>query len=153
MLGLTLFLLYVADTDRCLVLDTRLSSFADDTTVYTLALSNDLREKAAALQQTLDNLHDWGRQWRIRCEPAQSQLLVISRARQQLPVPPITFGGTAIAVTEYLKLQGVMFDSNLAFRHYLHRIITRPKQRLSFLHRAVRVLNHQGRVALYKGFI
>ena len=83
-LGLTLFLLYVADTDRCLVSDTRLSSFADDTTVYTLALSNDLREKAAALQQTLDNLHDWGRQWRIRFEPAQSQLLVISRA------PPTT---------------------------------------------------------------
>ena len=44
-----------------------------------------------------------------------------------------------------------MFDSNLALRHNLHRI--RPKQRLGFLHRAMRVLNNQGRVALYKGFI
>ena len=148
-----LFLLYVADIDKCLLSDTRLSSFADDTTVYTLALSNDLRETVAALQETLDNLHDWGRQWRIRFKPAKSQLLVISKACQQPPLPPITFGGTAMAVAEYLKLLGVPFDSNLAFRHHLHGVSTRPKQRLGFLHCAARVLDHQGRVAAYKGFI
>ena len=87
---------HVADIDKCLVSDTRLSSFADDTMVYSLALSNDLREKVAALQQTLDNLHDLGRKWRIRFEPAESQLLVISKARQKPPLPPITFGGTAL---------------------------------------------------------
>ena len=37
-LGQTLFLLYVADIDKCLVSDTQLSAFADDTTVYTRAL-------------------------------------------------------------------------------------------------------------------
>ena len=153
MLGPTLFLLYVADIDKCLVSDTRLSSFADDTTVYTLALSNDLREKVAALQQTLDNLHDWGRKWRLRFEPANSQLLVISKACQQPLLLPITFGGTAIAVAEYLKLLGVTFDSNLAFCRPLHRVSTRAKQRLGFLHRAARVLDHQGRVAAHKGFI
>ena len=121
--------------------------------MYTLALSNDLREKVAALQQTLDNLHDLGRKWRIRFEPAKNQLLVISKARQKPPLPPITFGGTAFAVAEYLKLLRVMFDSNLAFRHHLHRVSTRAKQRLSFLHRAVRELDHQGRVAAHKGFI
>ena len=100
MLVPALFLLYVADLDKCLVSDTRLSSFADDTTVYTLALSNDLREKVATLQQTLDNLHDWGRQSCIRFEGS-----------------------------------------------------TQPKQRLGFLHCAARVLDHQGLVAAYKGFI
>ena len=45
------------------------------------------------------------------------------------------------------------FDSNLAFRHHLHRLSTPAKQHLGFLHRAAQVLNHQGRVAAYKGFI
>ena len=144
---------HVADIDKCLVSDTRLSSFADDTMVYSLALSNDLREKVAALQQTLDNLHDLGRKWRIRFEPAESQLLVISKARPKTSTPSHHVWRYSFAVAEYLKLLRVTFDSNLAFRHHLHRVSTRAKQRLSFLHRAVRVQDHQGRIAAHKGFI
>ena len=82
-LGPTLFTLYDADIDSCLVSDTRLSSFADDTTVYALASRTDLPDKVAALQQSLDQLHAWGRKWHIRFEPAKSQHLVLSKALRQ----------------------------------------------------------------------
>ena len=121
--------------------------------MYALACRTDLPDKVAALQQSLGQLHAWGRKWRIRFEPAKSQLLVLSKAPRQPLLPPITFGGTTIAVAEHLRLLGVTFDSKLSFHRHLQQVAARTKQRLGFLRRATRILDVHGRQDTYKGFI
>lgn len=153
-LGPTLFLLYVGDIDRCLTPGTKLSSFADDTTLYSIVRSiTALPESARGLQAALSNLHEWGQRWRVRFEPAKSQRLVLSNHRKRLPTPDISFGNTPVPEAEQLKLLGVTFDSSLSFRQHIHNMAVRGNQRLSFLRRAAKVLDYEGRLTTYKGFV
>ena len=153
-LGPTLFLLYVADIDQCLMPSTRLSSFADDTTIYSLVSSPaDLPRQVAALQGTLDRLASWGRQWCIRFEPAKSQLLVLSKSRNRPVIPAILFDGVRIQEHDKLKLLGVVFDWNLTFHDHLHKVAVRASHRLGYLRRTAHLLDHRGRLSVYKGFI
>ena len=153
-LGPTHFILFASDIDQCLSHGVKLSSFADDTTVYSLIRPNDnLQEKAASLETTLSNLAAWGQQWRIQFEPTKSQRLILCNARKRPDFPPATFAGEIIADSDHLKLLGVTFDSKLGFQRHIHAVAVKASQRLGFLRRAAWLLVHEGRVAVYKGFI
>ena len=67
-----MFLIYINDVSKCLAGNTQLEAYADDTTLYTL-LRNDLPTAAALLQDTVNRLSDWGKEWRVAFEPSKSQ--------------------------------------------------------------------------------
>ena len=46
-----------------------------------------------------------------------------------------------------------MFDSKISFREHIRSIASRGNQRLSFFRKACRVLDHHGRLVVYKGFV
>ena len=146
-------MLYVRDIDQCLCPDSQLVTFADDTTVYSLAHSVTLCQSTASLQRSLNSLYEWGQRWRIRFEPSKTQRLIICRRRTTTPVPILTFGNVPIETTDKLKLLGITFDPTLSFRPYLHNLAVRANRRLAFLRKAGRVLDKAGRMAAYKGFI
>eukprot|EP00117_Sycon_ciliatum_P006569 scpid70576/ scgid6250/ Probable RNA-directed DNA polymerase from transposon X-element; Reverse transcriptase len=153
-LGPTLFLLYVSDLDQCLSPETRLSSFADDTTLYSLIrMQDNMHDMTAALQSSLKRLEEWGERWRIRFEPSKSQQLLMTTKATHPAVPDIKFGGIAVPEANTIKLLGVTFDAKLSFRDHLHSIATRGCQRLGVLRRACRVLDYHGRLCAYKGFV
>ena len=111
-LGPTLFLVYVRDIDECLTPGTRLCTYADDTTLYSLIKSvPDFPDSVTALQTALDGLEKWGEQWRVRFEPAKSQRMVVRGRKKLVSVEDITFGGVPVQETQSLKLLGVTFDS------------------------------------------
>lgn len=154
LLGPTMFLLYVSDIDSCLTRGTKLSSFADDTTLYSLVRAvPGIPGACASLQTALSNLYNWGRRWRVRFEPGKSQRLLLSHHRTAVATPAVLFGDTPVPEVDLLKLLGVTFDSTLSFRPHLHNVAVRGNQRLSFLRRASRVLDHEGRLSVYKGFV
>ena len=95
----------------------------------------------------------WGQQWRIQFEPTKSQRLILCNARKRPDFPPTTFAGEIIPDSDYLKLLGVTFDSKLGFQRHIHAVAVKARQRLGFLHRAAWLLGHEGRLAVYKGFI
>ena len=149
----TLFILYVSDIDQCLSPGSKLATFADDTTLYSVASHADVQQSTASLQTSLDKLHEWGCQWRIKFEPSKTQRMIISRRHTVVDAPSLTFGGVPIQTTDCLKLLGINFDSSLSFRVHVHNIAVRANQRLGFLRKASRVLDVHGRLTVYKGFV
>ena len=77
----------------------------------------------------------------------------ISTQRAQCPIPDLTFDGTILQHSDSIKLLGVTFDTRLSYRNHLRAVALRANQRISFCRKASRVLNRQGRMATYKGFI
>ena len=93
-LGPTLFILYISDIDQCLSPGSKLATFADDTTLYSVASHADLQQSTASLQTSLDKLHEWGCQWRIKFEPSKTQRMIISRGHTVVDAPSLTFGAS-----------------------------------------------------------
>ena len=84
--------MYVNDISSCLSHGTNLNTFADDTTLYSLLdqASN------ASLQRSLDELHAWGKRWKIKFEPSKSQTYTLSHQRKDTVTPQLSFGGTPL---------------------------------------------------------
>jgi len=153
-LGPTLFLVYVNDAESCLAEGTSMGVFADDTTLYSLVRTRaEVPASTASLQRSVDQLHDWGRAWKIKFEPTKSQLLIVSHLRPQWPLTPVTFDGHVIEPSQHVKLLGVTFDSKLTFATHLRNVALRATSRLGFLRRASRVLDPAGRLTTYRGFV
>eukprot|EP00117_Sycon_ciliatum_P010660 scpid33236/ scgid4028/ RNA-directed DNA polymerase from mobile element jockey; Reverse transcriptase len=153
-LGPSLFLLYTCDIEQCLTPGTQLSSFADDTTLYSLVQpTDDLQQSTASLQGSLNSLEEWGRKWRICFEPAKTQRMTLHRKHVPPCTPPVTFGGEALQETDTLKLLGVMLDPTLSYRAHTRSVALRASQRLGFLRKAAPILDDHGRVTVYKGFV
>ena len=152
-LGPTLFLLYVRDIDQCLCPDSQLVTFADDTTLYSLAHSVTLCQSTASVQRSLNSLCEWGQCWRNRFEQSKTQRLIICRRRTTTPDPILTFEKVPIETTDKLKLLGITFDPTLSFCPHLHNLVVRANRRLAFLRKSGRDLDKAGQMAAYKAFI
>eukprot|EP00117_Sycon_ciliatum_P005506 scpid34343/ scgid6119/ RNA-directed DNA polymerase from mobile element jockey; Reverse transcriptase len=141
-LGPTLFLLYVNDAEDHLPDGAKLAVYADDTTLYKCITTRlRLPEETAILQQAVDSLAAWGSRWRIKFEPTKSQALTISHHRSPTPPNAIRFQGAVVPEVEELKLLGVTFDRQLAFRSHIRQLAVRGAQRLGFLRKASAVLD------------
>ena len=101
----------------------------------------------------VNKLVQWGATWRIQFEPSKSQAMTISRHRVDWPIPPVDFNGLNVADVDTLKLLGVTFDRHLHFGQHLRTTAFRAARRIDFLRKAVKVLDHKGRTAAYKGFV
>ena len=151
-LGPTMFLIYINDVSTCLAGNTQLEAYADDTTLYTL-LRNDLPTAAALLQDTVNRLSDWGKEWRVAFEPSKSQAMTVTLQRAQLALPSLLFGGNPVPKSSTIKLLGVTFDPKLSFAEHIRAVSIRGKQRLGLLRRAAPYLSREGRLTVYKGFV
>lgn len=153
-LGPTLFLIYTNDAEKCLSPGTDLAVYADDTTMYSLVrTSADAPLHTNSLQASVDALCGWGARWHIKFEPTKSQAMCVTKQRAPWPTPSLIFDGTAVAEDNSVKLLGVTFDRLLSFRDHLRSVTLRANQRIGLLRKAARVLDYEGRLATYKGFV
>ena len=77
----------------------------------------------------------------------------VSTQRAQWPIPDQTIDGTILQNSDSIKLLGVTFHTHLSYRNHLRAVALRANQRIGFFRKASRVLNRQGCMATYKGFI
>ena len=79
----------------------------------------------------------------------------MSRRSTSIPLPPssLSFDGTVIREETDVKLLGVTFDRKLLFRNHLHQVAARASQRLGFFRKVCPVLDRNGCLSVYKGFI
>ena len=153
-LGPTLFLLYVNDCESHLPNGVKLAVYADDTTLYKCVPdSGALRDCNADLQEAVQALSTWGSKWKIQFEPTKSQALVLSHHRPMWQHQALQFDGVTVQEEESLKLLGVVFDRQLAFRNHIRSVAIRGNQRLYFLRRAAPLLDIRGREKAYNGFV
>jgi len=125
-LGPTLFLTYVNDAPECLLPGTDEEAYADDTTMFAaVSTSSDVGTASTSLQGSADRLHSWGTKWKIRFEPAKSQVMTLSLHRRPWDFPRLVFGGVEVPEVTQLKLLGVMFDPKLTFSRHLRAVAVR----------------------------
>ena len=153
-LGPTLFLVYVNDAADVLPNRVNPATYADDTTLFsTLSSAETATADCAAFQTGVDNLAHWGATWRVQFEPSKSQAMTISRHRSDWAIPPVTFNGLRVEEVDTMKLLGVTFDRHLYYGAHLRSTAIRAAQRIGFLRKAYRLLNHHGKTVVYKGFV
>ena len=70
-----------------------------------------------------------------------------------LPTSSLSFDGTVIREETDVKLLGVTFDRKLMFLSHLYQVAVRASQRLGFFRKVCPVLDRNGRLSIYKGFI
>eukprot|EP00117_Sycon_ciliatum_P048491 scpid109156/ scgid34516/ Probable RNA-directed DNA polymerase from transposon X-element; Reverse transcriptase len=116
-------------------------------------LRNDFRTAAALLQDTVNRLSDWGKEWRVAFEPSKSQAMTVTLQRAQLALPSLLFGGNPVPESSTIKLLGVTFDPKLSFAEHIRAVSIRGKQRLGLLRRAAPYLSREGHLTMYKGFV
>ena len=93
----TLFLLYINDLEDFLPEGVHLAVYADDTTLYvTIETTASVQSSIATLQQAVDVLESWGRDWFITFEPTKSQCMTLTRHRLDWQLPSIIFGGCSV---------------------------------------------------------
>ena len=153
-LGPTLFLIYVNDLADCLPNGVELVTYADDTTLFVgLRFKETVQEDCGILQEAVDAVERWGRDWRITFEPAKSQAMTVSRKVDEWDIPDINFCGRTVNETDLLELLGMLFDKRLTLTPHVIKIGSKASIRLGFFRRVAPLLDRKGRATVYKGFV
>jgi hypothetical protein len=120
-LGPFLYTLYTADLPQSNTNKTTLSTFADDTAIFTT--DPDPTQTSANLQEHLLEIINWTRKWKLKINESKSPH--ISFALRQGQCPPVQINQTNIPQTETVKYLGIHFDRRLTWKDHVQ---TKRKQ-------------------------
>jgi len=137
-----LFSIYTADMPR---MDkdaaTTVALYADDTAV--LVRHKSAEHAIARLQEAVDKLEQWFRDWRIEVNAAKSTAVLFSKRRSYNPEGQVTIFGTTIPWKDQAKYLGVILDRKLTFRPHIvsarQKAIGAMRQLYPMIHRRSRL--------------
>ena len=146
-LGPILFLAYINDLPDRVTSKVRL--FADDTALY---LSLNKHTQSTSLQQDLDHLQVWEREWDMEFNPSKCQVVRVSRARR--PIPSVYhLHGQVLEVVDHAKYLGVDISANLKWNEHIDNICKKATRSLGFVKRNIRTHHPKVREAAYKTLV
>ena len=137
-LGPTLFLVYINDLPEAV--DCSVSLFADDTLLYQ-AVNNTTDE--LRFQSNIDSLQKWASDWSMSFNDAKCHIMGFN-AKRRIPLY-ITLGH--VTETKYL---GVTLQSNLRFDSHITNKISKARQQLGVLRRALHWVPKTAKLLAYK---
>ena len=129
-LGLLLFLLYTSDFFS--ILENKLISYADDSTLMAVVPSIGVRVTVAeSLIRDFGRVSEWCDLCGMKLNASKTMTMIVSRSRRMHPLsPPLTIGGTVLKESNDLVIFGVTFVSKLTFEKHLCLVSREPSQRL-----------------------
>lgn len=125
-LGPLLALMYLDGLSKQIKNDILL--FADDTSLYAFHETTDLRTIQLSLQDDLDTIHKYGRDWAITFNTAKTVQLTFSLKRDHKPPKP-TFGGDNVPLHNSHKHLGITFSKDLRFHDHIKETCKKSQQR------------------------
>ena len=146
-LGPILFLFYINDLPDSLQSQFRL--FADDTAVYLTVKGQDDNQK---LQNDLDILQEWEREWDMEFNPSKCQAVHITRSRQPINTT-YSMHGQVLDPVDSTRYLGVDIISDLSFTQHINRTTANASKSLGYLKRNVLTKNPTIREAAYKTIV
>ena len=146
-LGPILFLIFINDISRDTSSSIRL--FADDTIIYRpLRHPSDCR----ALQQDLQHLEKWSKEWQMEFHPQKCQTIHITRS----PKPKISayyiYGHQLESVTSCTYL-GVELSADLKWNKHITRAKNKAFGTLKFLQRNLRISSTRVKTTAYQSYV
>ena len=146
-LGPLLFLIYINDLPSCVSSTVRL--FADDCLLYRV-ISN--QEDAASLQEDLDHLQEWERDWQMVFNPDKCEHIRITNKRKIVQTS-YKIHGQVLKETNKAKYLGVTIDSKLTWNSHVDVVTKRANQTISFLQRNLSACPKDIKALSYKSLV
>ena len=109
----TLYLLFTADIPKSK--DTLIATFADDTAILTTGINT--RYSTMKLQNSLNKITSWCKQWRIKLNESKSQHINFTN-RKETPLP-VKINGKIIPFGNSAKYLGLTLDAKLRWKEHI----------------------------------
>ena len=126
-LGPLLFLVYINDLPSCVKSSTHI--FAGDCLLYKCINSS---ADSKALQEDLDYLQQWEKDWQMKFNPGKCEVIPISNKRKVVDSED-TIHGQILRRTDKAKYLGVTIDSTLSWNHHIDTITKKANNTTAFL--------------------
>ena len=152
-LGPLLFIMYINDLPNHVHNEVRI--FADDTKLF----KEVQRVDRCSLQEDLDRLTDWSRDWLLKFHPEKCCHMRIgsSTTDSTYSMKEVDNNGDtkrhSLAQTEAEKDLGVIIDSKLSFKNHIAKATAKANSRLGIIRRSFDFLTEKTFVQLYKSMV
>ena len=121
-----IYLIYVNDFPKEIQDHCKTSQFADDTSLYAVAYTQQYATQK--LQKGLDLLEGWCRRWRVKLNAGKSKFVFFSRINQEKNENyRIALFNDTIEPSEDARFLGVEFDRRLSFNSHINGLCARVK--------------------------
>lgn len=147
-LGPILFLAFINDLPSY-VTHSRVRLFADDTIVYLTVSSID---DCSKLQDDLNSLERWERDWLMSFHPSKCNVLHITRKRTKIQ-NTYSLHGEFLESVPSAKYLGVTITDDLTWNRHTDNMISRANSKLGFLKRNLKINDQKLKEQAYKAIV
>ena len=127
-LGPLLLLLYINDIG----LNSKVRLFADDCLVYREINS---QQDCDTLQQDLDKLHTWSKEWQMAFYVTKSFIMSTTLARLNIFHHEYKMAGSALQLTPSSPYLGVQLNNKMSWNTHVDYIVAKANRSFGFLRR------------------
>ena len=146
-LGPLLFLVYINDLPSRVKATPRL--FADDCFLYRIINS---QEAAQSLQDDLDALQQWEKDWLMSFNPDKCEVIRITKKRKPIDAN-YTIHGKELGHTKNAKYLGVLISDNLSWNAHVDTVTKKANNTTAFLRRNLSSCPQHIKETCYKTFV
>ena len=126
--------------------------FADDTSLYSSHTTKDIHATQLSLQNDLDAIHKYGREWAITFNATKTIQQTFSYKRNHQP-PNLTFGEESIPIRESHTHLGLAFSNDLRFHEHVNKLCQKVNRTLSPIYPIARYLSRPILDQIYKIYV
>ena len=148
-LGPTLFLLYINDLPDYIVNGSSVRLFADDCVLYRRI---NRPEDAILLQEDLEALQEWEKDWLMEFHPQKCQILHITNKRQPIR-QPYKIHGHILEEVESAKYLGVNIHNKLSWNTHINQVVKKANNTRAFLQRNIYQCPRKTKELCYKTLV
>ena len=147
-LGPILFLMFIDDLPEY-TKHSQVRLFADDTIVYlTVSCTDDCQK----LQEDLDSLERWEREWLMEFHPEKCSVLRITKKKTK-SIFPYTLHGQILEETQSARYLGVTMSDNMSWNIHTDKVAAKGNSKLGFLKRNLKVKNQELKQKAYNAIV
>ena len=146
-LGPLLFLIYINDLPSKVNSTARL--FADDCLLYRHIKTND---DTTSLQDDLNNLQYWERDWQMHFNPDKCEVIRITTKRKIIP-SSYFIHGKELNITSKGKYLGITISQNLSWNNHIDNVCRKANNTTAFLRRNLSSCPANIRTKCYTTFV
>ena len=148
-LGPLFFLIFINDIVTDIGCNIKL--FADDTSIYIII--DDPNVAAENLNNDLDRVHVWSKNWLVNFNPQKTETLLISRKQHNIIHPTLYFNNTPIKEVSSHKHLGLVFNKACHWDEHIDLITSKATRNLNILRNLKFDLDRKTLQTMYFSFI